>query len=418
MNAIMKRAFWRLLCAILACAAISVGSPKVTHANQARHAAMVDNPMVEDDVDIVDFPGMLTAYSDMVFLNLMPPTGGILPGPSSADGDGNLGAFFGRRVAVGVWIHRTPRWRDLDDLEALFDFGAPLPTTHDLVDIFLGTRVGFGMRISLSAGLDSDEDRDPSGKLLSTGGSTFVIDMAPGYSLDLDSYHGDFGVGITFSAFQLSQGGQRSFKSTPIPSFFLRHRSVIHPRAVLSGVVDVMLTRRAYAMEAQNTDQDFEQDKHGTDMGRWVMSLVGGPKLNIPGNVTLDVGARITLEHLHGVIDGMSQPSLNAVGIPGAVASAEVILWDFLALRAGAVYEVYWTTTVVPRTKDEVTSGQTSAGEQKSGQRFNWSTGFGLMPGDFRIDATVSQNLYFDGPNFIGGREPGFLGILSATYMW
>ncbi|MCP4676874.1 MAG: hypothetical protein GY854_15435 [Deltaproteobacteria bacterium] len=418
MNAIIKRTSQRFFPAVLACVAISIVSLEAVHANQARHAGMVNNPMVEDDVDIVDFPGMLTAYSDMVFLNLMPPTTGIVPGPSSAGGDGNLGAFFGRRVAVGAWVHRTPRWRDLDDLENLFNFDASLPTTHDLVDLFLGTRVGFGMRISLSAGLDTDENRDPAGKLLSTGGSTFVIDLAPGYSFDLDSYHGDFGVGLTFSTFQLTENGQKTFKATPIPSFFLRHRSVIYPRAVLSGVVDVMLTRRAYAMKAQNSDENYEQSKHGTDMGRWVMSLVGGPKLNIPGNVTLHVGARLTLEHLHGVIDGMNQPSLNALGVPGGVASAEVILFDFLAIRAGAMYEVYWTTTVVPRTKDEVESGQTSAGEQSSGQRFNWSTGLGIMPGDFRIDATVSQNLYFDGPNFIGGREPGFLGILSATYMW
>ena len=52
------------------------------------------------------------------------------------------------------------------------------------------------------------------------------------------------------------------------------------------------------------------------------------------------------------------------------------------------------------------------------GQRFNWSTGLGVALGDFEIDGTVTQAFWFDGPDVIGGQAPGFLGIISATYMW
>ncbi len=390
--------------------------PQSALANQARHAGMSNNPMVEDDTDIVDFPGMLTAYSDMVFVNLTPPTSGITPGPAAAEGDGNAGALFGRNIGFGVWIHRRPIWRDLDEFENLFDFVSPLPETYDLVDLFFGIKGGFGMRVSFSAGLDSDETRNNEGNLLSTGGSTFVIDMQPGYSFDLDSYHGDFGVGLTFSTFKLILNGTKTYESNAVPSFYFRHRSIIYPRAQFSGIIDVMLTRRAYAMHSLASNK---ADEIEADMGRWVATLVAGPKLNIPGNVSICLGARFSVEHLHGVVDKLLQPKLNAIGVPGFVASAEVLLWNLMFVRAGVDYDVYWTQTTVPKKDEDSWSGVPgSAGSQDSGQRFGWSTGLGFLLGDFNIDATVSQNLYFSGPDFIGGRAPGFLGLISATYMW
>ncbi|MCP4607500.1 MAG: hypothetical protein GY845_02125 [Planctomycetes bacterium] len=379
-------------------------------ANQARYAGMANNPMVEDDVDIVDFPGLLTAYSDIVFLNLMPPD--TLIGPIASEGDGNLGALFGRNVALGAWIHRKPRWRDLDDLDDLFEFHAPMPTTYDLADLFVGFKAGFGMRVSLAAGLESNETRDADDKMVSTGGTAFVLDMQPGYSFDTDSYHGDFGAGLTLSTFKILEDGQKNYESKTVPSFLLRHRSIISPRSVFSGIIDVMFARRAYSMKSNSR-------KTLTDMGRWVLSLVAGPKLNIPGNVSVCLGTRFSLEHLHGAIDDVKQPYLNAIGVPGVIASVEVILWNLMVVRAGADYEVFWAKTEVPKSDTIIdSSGQETAGSRNSGQRFNWSTGLGFMLDDFRIDATVSQRLYFEGPQFIGGTTPGFLSIISAAYMW
>jgi hypothetical protein len=388
------------------------------HANEARTAGLSNNPMVEDETDIVDFPGMTSAYSDFVFVNLVPP--GSMLGQEGESGSANAGAFFGRKVSIGVWANRGFKWHDLEDTEELVGIPVELPTTYDLMDLYFGLKAGFGMRVSLGAGLKTEETRNLEGKVVSTGGSTFVIDMQPGYSFDVPGYHGDFGIGLTLNYFKLAQSGLATYTSSMTPSFQFRHRSVVKPRQALAGVFDLMVTRRAYTAEAPKFETSGE-DRSEANLGRWALSLVVGPRLKIPGNVTICMGARLTFENLSGEVNGQEQPSLNALGIPGAVASAEILLWDTLVVRAGVDYEVYWTRVVQPEIAPIDTAAglvELAAGSQDSGQRFNWSTGLGLVLGDFVIDATVSQQLYFDGPNFIGGQNPGFFGILSAAYMW
>ena len=135
-------------------AALLVASP--TRASEARAEAL-GSPLVEDDTDIVDFPGMLSAYSNMVFLNLRPPMPTEDGEVDAEEMDGSLGVAFGRDVSLGLWLHRKSRWRDLEDTAELFEFSTPMPTTYELLDVFFGIAGGFGARLSFAAGLQSDE---------------------------------------------------------------------------------------------------------------------------------------------------------------------------------------------------------------------------------------------------------------------
>jgi hypothetical protein len=362
-------------------------------ASEARREAL-GNTLVTDDTDIVDYPGMLTAYSDMLFLNLRPPID-AQSGEADADQlDGSLGVAFGRDVALGVWVHRRSRWRDLEDTGELFGFTEPLPTTHELLDVFLGHRSGFGFRLSFAAGLDSSEEYDDEGKVVSNGATTFGADLQLGYSFDAEGYHGDLGAGLTFNYFEIVRGGLSLYSSRMAPSFLFRHRSVIGPAD--------------------------EEERHEGGFGRWYTELTAGPRLRLPGNVTAWIGTRFFLENLAGDIDGQEQPTLRSLGVPGVTGALEVLLWDLLAVRAGANYDVIWLLSAVPVEKgtdsDEVEG--IYAGRQELVQRFGWSTGLGLSLGGFQIDATIAHNLYFDGPQFVGGGSPGFLGMLSAAYLW
>jgi len=398
----------------LAAALILTAAP--AGASEARAEAL-DSPLVEDDTDIVDFPGMLSAYSDMVFLNIAPPMPDEDGEVAADDMDGSLGVAFGRNVALGLWLHRESRWRDLDDTAELFDFSVPMPETYELLDVFFGIAGGFGARLSFAAGLGSTERFNDDGKVVSTGSTSFATDVQLGYSFDVDGYHGDLGAGMTFSWFEILQSGYTLYQSGGAPSFLFRHRSVIGPRRDLAGVVDLLLTRRAYTVETVAADKTEIQEG---DFGRWYTELTAGPRVRLPGNVTLWVGTRFFIEDLSGTIGKQDQPTLRSYGAPGVVGSLEVLLWDLLTLRAGASYDVYWLISIVdaPRGTDSDEISGVYAGRQEMGQRFRWSTGLGLTLGGFQIDATVARNLYFEGPEFIGGGAPGFLGMLSAAYMW
>lgn len=366
---------------------------------------LAGNPMVEDMLDVAELPGTLSAYSNAAFLTVFP----YYP-------YGNAAAFFGESFIGGVWVNRNLRWDDNemnDDLLTDFD----LPESHNLADLFLGSKVGFGVRLSLTAGLSTTDQRAPNtNDLYSDGESVFGFELAPGYSLDLGGYRGDFGVGLSFNHFQVAIGGEPAYSTTWIPSFFIRHRSIIGDRAeITSWVIDVMVTRRAYGAKSlgQNPDKAI--------FGHWLSSLVFGPKFSLPRDFTVWAGLTVELEHLLGEVEGIPQPKLTGIGAPGAVLSGELLLFDILAIRAGLEYSVQWTIGSVPDVDD--TDVDNNIGEfvykaRDMGHVFRWSAGLGAAVGDFLIDGSLSQELLFNGPALIGGGEPGFLGMISVTYLW
>ena len=112
---------------------------------------------------------------------------------------------------------------------------------------------------------------------------------------------------------------------------------------------------------------------------------------------------------------GYEQPTLTGIGAPGLVLSGELILWELLAIRAGVDYDIYWAIDTQPDPTDDE---ELSLKNRTMGQRFGWSSGVGVALGAFQLDGTVSRQLYFNGPEILGGNDPGFLGMISATYMW
>lgn len=369
--------------------------PDLASANEGRSEALANNPMVRDDLDISIYPGLLTTYSNLVFLSV-----------AENASTGDVGAVIGRNIAFGLWIHRTPRFRDLDTADELFD-SFILPETHQLVDLLFGMDNGFGLRLSFAAGLDTDDNESTeSGDLVTTGSTSLGMDIQLGYSLDRRNYHGDIGAGVTLNYFEVLDDGRTAFKTGWVPSFELRHRSEIMPRRPVAGVVDFLLTRRAYTVTAEG-----DPIAEGS-FGRWIMSIVGGPKLMLPGGFTLWVGAQLRYERLAGEVEGQEQPTLQALG-PGLVASAELRLLDLLAIRAGAAYDFFWSNSRIPATLDDEAEA-----DQGLGQRFHWSIGLGLEISGFRLDGTLSHDLIFGGPQSIGGLSPGLMGTVSASYSW
>lgn len=370
-------------------------SPRLARANEGRFEALGDNPMVADDMDIADFPGLLTTYGNQVFLTV-----------AENLNTGDAGVIFGRSYAFGLWVHRTPSFDDLAATDVLFD-SFVLPQNHHLVDLFFGMDNGFGLRLSLSAGLESDEVEDTDLEhMVSDGGSSFGLDLQLGYSHDRDNWHGDFSAGVAFNWFELVEHGRTAYTTGWHPSVFLRHRSEINPRTPVSWVIDFMLTRRGYSAVASG-----DPEAAGA-FGRWMLSLVGGPKLTLPQGLTFWIGAAFQFERIGGEVDEQEQPYLTGLG-PGLVASGELVIRDLFYIRLGVRYDFYWTDVDVPATDEALASG-----EQDLGQSFRWSTGIGFETRGFRIDGTISDQLYFSGPQFIGGGTPGLMSTVSASYAW
>lgn len=369
-------------------------------ASEARMASLMGNPMVQDMMDVVYYPGVLSVYGNTAFLTVYP-----------AAPDGNVGVFIGQDVVFGAWVHRNSMWRDLDETDALFtDF--TLPPVYDLFDLYLGFRSGFGIRLTLSAGLDTQDTQTEPGDtdLYSDGESLFSVDLMPGYSIDRSRYHGDFGVGATLNFFKVAVNGEEAYTTGWIPSFMLKHRSIFGAREdFVAWALDLMLTRRAYTAKTLGANEEDGA------FGRWFTTAVFGPRFKFPDNFTIWSGLKFQLEHLTGEIDGDKQERLLGISAPGLVLSAELLLWELLSIRAGVDYEVYWYIDSIPDPADDEEIG---AKYTTMGQNFAWSTGLGLTLGSFQLDGTVRQQLYFNGPQLWGGNDPGFLGMISATYAW
>ncbi|HUT76547.1 MAG TPA: hypothetical protein VM285_02615, partial [Polyangia bacterium] len=386
-------------------------------ASEARSLSLAASPLVDDEIDIVDFPGMITTYSDLVFLNIGPALGSLAGPPDQASMTGSLGALFGREVALGLWIHRTPRFDDLAETDRLFELEAPLPTTYHLADLFLGFGTGFGLRLGIAAGLESDDEFDEDGDPVSTGGSTFAADLQLGYSFDSGQYHGDFGAGLQLSYFELLRRGDTTYDGGLVPSFLFRHRSIIGSRRDLAGVIDLVLTRRSYTAASRAEDGDLEQSGA---FGRWLLDLSAGPRLRFPDIASFWLGLRFAFENLSGEIEKQEQPTLRGIVFPGLSAALEVTPLEVLAVRAGASYDITFAVSErpLPDDVDETDAEGLDAGARTMDRRFSWTTGLGLLLGDFRVDATVSQGFYTAGPYLLSGNQSGFLGVISGSYAW
>ncbi len=406
-----------ILASLLAAPAIVCAIAWRAEASEARFLSLAGSPLVDDEIDIVDFPGMTAAYGDLVFLNIG-PAGGTLSDPlDDVSMTGSLGALFGRDVAVGLWIHRTPSFDDLAETDDLFELDQPIPVTHHLADLFLGFGSGFGLRLGIAAGLDSEDEYDDEGKAVSTGGTTFAADLQLGYSFDSGQYHGDFGAGLTLSWFELMRHGDTAYDGGLVPSFLVRHRSIFGARRDIAGMVDLVLTRRSYTAASRADDDALEQSGA---FGRWLLDLSVGPRLRFPDVATLWLGLRFALENLAGDIEDQEQPTLRGIVFPGLSAALEVTPIEVLAFRAGVAYDVTFAVSErpLPDGVDDADAEGMDAGSRTMDRRFSWTTGLGLLLSDFRVDATVSQGFYTAGPYLLSGNKSGFLGVLSGSYAW
>jgi hypothetical protein len=385
---------------LVAVFAIALCAAQAVRASEARVNSLCNNPMVLDMNDVVELPGLLTAYGNSAFLNVYP----VSP-------YGNAGAFFGEDYVFGMWIHRTDAWRDLDVTDSLFA-ELDLPTVYDLFDLYFGAKSGFGLRLSLSSGLDTLDSQTEADDdaLYSDGSSAFAVDLAPGYTFEGERYHGDFGAGLTFSYYGVAIDGEEAYTTMWVPSFLIRHRSIFGARdAATAWVLDLRITRRAYTAQTKG-----DNDDSGT-FGNWNAYAIFGPRLQMADDFTIWLGVRLGFSHMTGEITGDKQDMNASLSFPGVLMSGELRLWDVLFVRAGVNYSNYWAFY---GQRDSNNDDEYASMTRRMGQSFAWSTGLGVALGPFQIDGTVEQQLYFNGPQFLGGNDPGFLGMISATYAW
>jgi hypothetical protein len=100
------------------------------------------------------------------------------------------------------------------------------------------------------------------------------------------------------------------------------------------------------------------------------------------------------------------ESSQRVIAVPALHVALEVPIGAWFTVRSGAEYAFELRRQ---RAQDAIES------DEREG-RFGWNLGFGLSYDDFRFDASLQHGFVTRGPSFIGGGEPGFLAIASATY--
>ncbi|MDD9941984.1 MAG: hypothetical protein OXU20_13145 [Myxococcales bacterium] len=390
-----------------------------------RRTALRGNLLIDDQDDLFVFPNQIVRYSNMITLDY-----GSDPGrgdsPNGFRGSG-LFTMGNDRMAFGVALRRgdalTPHGAPgnalnvsglqldaLDPLQSVFSSAEFQPGIDQapvtVLDVIYGNGdvlSAWGFRLSLGYGssVTSDMDGDETGEE-----NLYLM--------------GEFGYGV-------GERGKETRTDISVSALIDLAKSVDTGSNLASGFgfgLDGLV--RMYFPVASDVDlgvlgnlgvattsvEDQTVDE-APSASRFSFGLGGGagPAMQF-GNAS--VAAYGTLRFAYQSFDPSSEEEDDAdstfgLVVPGLLASFEVPLTDWFMVRSGAQYDFLRTGS---SEEGDDTGSAASVGS------FGWNVGLGVLFDDFRFDGTVQQGFVTNGPNFVGGNDPGFLAIASLTYVF
>jgi len=370
---------------------LSVGSllallPSSALATPARSQALLGNPLIEDDTDLFTLPALTAAYGRSALLHI--GAGGPMAGVSyGQNGRWQLGAFHNSTVA----------YNDLARTAA--NVGVPLLQAPSIVNLFAGSPIDDGSAIGFALNTSLGFQRAvPTGSGLSYQLAA-EIELIFGYSTRSDTRHSDSAIAISYHRYMQRVYPNLAADTPGVPSFALRHRSIwMGDNGVDLGVY----------VEAARRDESFRQRvpiPSTATLARYFVNAGIGPRIRIADIAIIAPGVELGVNTVGGAIDttGLGE---TLITVPRLRASIEVFPFPWLAVRAGATKSV------------QLQFSRLQSGDEfdASASGFVWTTGLGAKAGNFQVDATLSNALLLNGPQFVGGGAPGLFGSMSARY--
>lgn len=456
-----KKSWWLLV--LFLCCGIAV--PNGVDATSARKHALNNSPFFFDDTDVFLYPGVLVHHSNKL----------IVEGQSSPL-SGSASAIYGDRFVMGVFGNRSAIFNDLAATTSLYGLPQKLTLPRRIFDLMAAIRIGdnqsIGLGFSFATMLSSESNLSGSSRgNRTTGAQTSSFELMLGYSLRQNKLALDVGVELTFNNYKITEADIVEAEGAAVPSFSLRGRAFYQLNPTFDLAVDLVVARRHYAI---STPSNLSSAAYGYFM---VEALIG-PRIAISmprifsitegrdglsktqtkdnGNKDADAdadtdkpihakeptpplvkayftgGLLLGYQSLSGSNnlrpDGLNQSELErSTGellFPGFHASVEAVIWEYLVVRFGFTARFYFanSSSKLPGFPDPVNSeepsNRTPATQSNTQQVYSWAAGIGLNLGGLRIDGSFEAPLFTDGPNFIGGRQPGLFALISLSYAW
>lgn len=411
-----RKILWGLACL----AAGTTLFAETAHAD--RRTGLGGNLLIQDPDDLFPFPQHALKHRNMIRLD-------YAPGETATGGNGVL-TLGDERNAYGIALHRgdllSPdvvgfnselAW--LGGVQNPFNsFAAPafpapgldianqpatvvLPAT--VVDLFyaraLSASDSLGFRFGFGRGIQSQKVDDDVTK----GSSTFIVGQL-GYSRNpTQGFRMDLSGNIMGAFGKSKVGGEDNSKG-----FDLRVGGLFRGYYPLSSLVDIGVIGNLSVDNERVKDQSGPEVK-SNNFGLGAMAGAG-PAIHIDraqiaayGGFVLGAG-----KTKPDTDDGDSDTSRLSFAAPMVNMATEVQVLDWLFVRSAAQY-----TWRLDRFKGD---DGTEVKERFSSAPFTWSVGLGMMKNNFYFDGVLRNAFVTNGPQFIGGNNPGFMAMASMTY--
>lgn len=366
--------------------------PAAAHANTARTRALAggDARLLPDDSRTAEeFPGRIHEHHRITFENVSPASGDALP----EDGE-TWGGFTADLESAGGtigWFVNRPHAGRRHQLfsQARFDTigGSEVEPAGSLIDLFWGNESwGF----TAAFGASSDEVLSPDSVEVEDK-SNFVSDVVIGMNLANGM---ELGVGGFVSHFGELDGDDQN------PTAFGLNANV--REEIGWAFFNHYLVGVGYLSDLQFTDdpsfdgrQVFNVDANLFNFTK-AEGVISGSPTSDDLTYLLSIGAGYAYSKEEG-----NEDSDNLLTLPKATAGGELAITDWLTARGSVNHQFLFA------------SGNTD----RSGDTFTTATlGAAIHWGRLTVDMVINNRLLSDGPNFVGGRDPGVANFVTVDW--
>ncbi len=461
-----------LLClGLLLLAGATFGSP--AHATRARKHALNDSPFFFDETDVFRFPGVLVHHTNKLVIEA---ESNPLTGSASAIYGGRFAiGVFGNRPALFNDLGATA------SLYGIKNLTLPRRLVDLMAGMQLGRHQSIGIGLSFSTTLQGANNISGSTRNdRNSGFSTLSFEVQLGYSLRRRNTAIDLGVEVTFNNYKIVEADEIRAQGSALPSFAVYGRGFFRLNKSMELAVDLKVARRHYAISTPSNKssaaygyflvealvgpriaikipttfqvgdnrsfKDGQGDHYerarkrdsGDDFWGKKRAKSKSKKPEITKKTSFPIVAYFTGGILLGYqsLGGSNklgpaalqqvnlEQAAGAVLFPGFQAALEASLWRYIVIRFGFTARFFFNNSSsrlpgLPDPQNSEEPGNKTAGTlQQTQQVYSWAAGIGFNWNGFRLDGSFEAPIFTQGPNFIGGKQPGLFAMVSLSYAW
>ena len=383
-----------------------------------RRTALHGNMLIQDRDDTLVYPQLALRYNRTLSLDM-----------GNTDGAGNALLIAGpdKKSAIGIALHRGDAigalgnsYMGSPELGMLNNSNAQLTPVGQftnaqppiIADLIYARRLGknkFGLRLGFVAQGESQTELASDDH--SSTDSSFGFRLGAGYSL---GNRGDFVLNAAYVGGGLT-GGKDEDDVEDASNLMIGFSGRYYLGKKKNGFRMGTLFDLGFFSE-DNTNYTADGDPQFNRTTINVMAGIG-PVYSKPKQYKVALYGHLGLRSVStepNTENDDDESSQLAVMFPGFNVAMEYRVLDWLDLRGGASYSY-----ILMGSGDRLNTPTPAYNVDKNSKSysesdpFSWNAGFGIILERLQINGTFSHGFLTNGPQFVGGNNPGFLSMIS-----